>query len=111
MDGLFLTVGFLLQALSVIWIIFYIRDRRTKKRFKEESLNLDVEIRELEGERDELMDQLYVYPLREYKEDFLPKYKMRYHTLVEPIAYYSEDECGSATFCNNCYDTTDYDSL
>jgi hypothetical protein len=70
--------------------IFYIRDRRTKKRFKEESLNLDVEIRELEGERDELMDQLYVYPLREYKEDFLPKYKMRYHTLVEPIAYYSE---------------------
>jgi hypothetical protein len=99
MDGLFLTVGFLLQALSVIWIIFYIRDRRT------------VEIRELEGERDELMDQLYVYPLREYKEDFLPKYKMRYHTLVEPIAYYSENECGSATFCNNCYDTTDYDSL
>lgn len=51
MDGLFLTVGFLLQALSVIWIIFYIRDRRTKKRFKEESLNLDVEIRELDGER------------------------------------------------------------
>lgn len=27
------------------------------------------------------------YPLREYKEDFLPKYKMRYHTLEEPTDY------------------------
>ena len=56
----------------------------------------------------------------EEKEDFIPKKKMKYHTLEEPIEYYSENEaedelihledegCGCDTACN-CYDTTIYD--
>ena len=100
MDGLLLTVGFILQVLSVIWIIFLIRDRRAKRR---------------------LVTRDYFIPLRERyggimeeKEDFIPKKKMKYHTLEEPIEYYSENEaedegCGCATVCNNCYDTTIYD--
>jgi len=50
----------------------------------------------------------------EKKEDFIPKKKMKYHTLEEPIEYYSEDAvedegCGCASVCDNCYDTTDYE--
>ena len=133
MDRLLLSVGFFLQALSVIWIIFLIRNRRAKKRFKEESLNLDervvervmsvLETEELYGisaitgttyrgwrEYDNRNNPM---PLRERyggileeKEDFLPKKKMKYHTLEEPI-----EEYGGAPFSNNCYDTTIYDSL
>lgn len=78
----------------------------------------------------------YFIPLRERyggileeKEDFIPKKRIKYHTLEEPIEYYSEpieyyseneaedelihledeDEgCGCDTACN-CYDTTIYD--
>jgi hypothetical protein len=72
----------------------------------------------------------YFIPLRERyggileeKEDFLPKKKMKYHTLVvssqDPTPFYivldgvkkneAEDEgCGCDTACN-CYDTTIYD--
>jgi len=133
MDGLLLTVGFILQALSVIWIIFYIRDRRAKKRFKEESLNLDESVVEvtpvLETEDIGFLPgtstiEVYVNPMSlreryggilEEKEDFIPKKKMRYHTLEEPIEHYSENEaedegCGCDIACN-CYDTTIYDSL
>tara|TARA_B100001287_G_scaffold49701_1_gene38745 strand:+ start:684 stop:1142 length:459 start_codon:yes stop_codon:yes gene_type:complete len=50
----------------------------------------------------------------EKKEDFIPKKKMKHHTLEEPIEYYSEDAvedegCGCANVCDNCYDTTDYE--
>lgn len=34
----------------------------------------------------------YFIPLREDKQDFLPKKKIKYHTLEEPIEYYSENE-------------------
>jgi hypothetical protein len=56
----------------------------------------------------------YFIPLKKKKEDFSPKKKMKYHTLEEPIEYYSEDKaedegCGCATVCDNCYDTTDYE--
>ena len=147
MDELLLTVGFILQVLSVIWIIFYIRDRRVKKRFKEESLGV-VELDERVVEK--IMSVLETedigflpgttyrgwrdydnrnnpMPLRERyggileeKEDFIPKKKIKYHTLEEPIEYYSENEaedelihledegCGCDTACN-CYDTTIYD--
>ena len=62
-------------------------------------------------------------PRKQYKfaaVDFIPKKKMKYHTLEEPIEYYSENEaedelihledegCGCDTACN-CYDTTIYD--
>ena len=69
----------------------------------------------------------YFIPLRERyggileeKEDFIPKKKMKYHTLEEPQflaptflhltkAPEAEDEgCGCDTACN-CYDTTIYD--
>ena len=143
MDELLLTVGFILQVLSVIWIIFYIRDRRVKKRFKEESLGV-VELDERVVEK--IMSVLETedigflpgttyrgwrdydnrnnpMPLRERyggileeKEDFIPKKKMKYHTLEEPIFFgHSENEneaedegCGCDTACN-CYDTTIYD--
>lgn len=55
----------------------------------------------------------YFIPLREKKEDFLPKKKIKYHTLEEPIEYDYEAEeaappdedggCGCDTVCN-CYD-------
>ena len=50
----------------------------------------------------------------EKKEDFIPKKKMKHHTLEEPIEYYSEDAvedegCGCVNVCDNCYDTTDYE--
>ena len=49
----------------------------------------------------------------EEKEDFIPKKKMKYHTLEEPIFFgHSENEaegCGCDTACN-CYDTTFYDT-
>ena len=150
MDELLLTVGFILQVLSVIWIIFYIRNRRAKKRFKEESQSLGVveldervvervmsvlETEELYGisgttnEWEAFDNRNNPMPLRERyggileeKEDFIPKKKMKYHTLEEPIEYYSENEaedelihlededegCGCDTACN-CYDTTIYD--
>ena len=123
MDELLLSIGFFLQVLSVIWIIFLIRDRRAKKRidsFWKQDME-DVEIGELEVERDDTTLQNYYIPLRERyggileeKEDFIPKKKMKYHTLDEPIEYYSENEagdegCGCDTVCNNCYDTTIYD--
>lgn len=151
MDGLLLTVGFILQALSVIWIIFYIRDRRAKKRFKEESLGvveLDervvervmsvLETEELYGitgttneweafdNRDYTLNLTvdptrYNFPIPSTQKDFLPKKKMKHHTLEEPIFFgHSENEaesdfevldegCGCDTACN-CYDTTFYDT-
>ncbi len=47
MDELLLTVGFLLQVFYLILFIIYIRNRRAKKRFKEESLNLDESVVEV----------------------------------------------------------------
>jgi len=135
MDELLLTLGFILQAFYFTLFVIYIRNRRAKKRFKEESLNLDEGVVErtlsvLETEDiGFLPDTTYrgwreydnrnnPMPLRERyggileeKEDFIPKKKMKYHTLEEPIEYYSENEdegCGCATVCN-CYDTTDYE--
>tara|TARA_R110001606_G_scaffold228800_3_gene376849 strand:+ start:1499 stop:1933 length:435 start_codon:yes stop_codon:yes gene_type:complete len=141
MDELLLTVGFLLQVFYLILFIIYIRNRRAKKRFKEESLNLDEGVVELDEsvvevtpvlETEELYGTTYrgwreydnrnnPMPLRfryggilEEKEDFIPKKKMKYHTLEEPIFFdHSENEaedegCGCDTACN-CYDTTDYE--
>jgi len=131
MDGL-LILGFILQVFYFTLFVIYIRNRRAKKRFKEESLNLDegvvervmsvLETEELYGistitgttyrgwgEYDNRNNPI---PLREEKEDFIPKKKMKYHTLEEPIEYYSENEAeesGPATVCDNCYDTTDYE--
>ena len=116
MDELLLSIGFFLQVLSVIWIIFLIRDRRAKKR-----IDSFWEIRLPEIRRKTTTLQNYYIPLRERyggileeKEDFIPKKKMKYHTLEEPIEYYSEDAvedegCGCANVCDNCYDTTDYE--
>jgi len=140
MDGLLLTVGFILQAFYFTLFVIYIRNRWAKKRFKEESLNLDEGVVELDESVVEVTPvletedigflpgtstiEVYVNPMSlreryggilEEKEDFIPKKKMRYHTLEEPIEHYSENEaedegCGCDTVCN-CYDTTIYDSL
>ena len=141
MDELLLTVGFILQVLSVIWIIFYIRDRRVKKRFKEESLGV-VELDERVVEK--IMSVLETedigflpgttyrgwrdydnrnnpMPLRERyggileeKEDFIPKKKMKYHTLVvssqDPTPFYIVlDGVKKNEAEGYCYDTTIYD--
>ena len=131
MDGL-LILGFLLQAFYFTLFVIYIRNRWAKKRFKEESLNLDESVVEvtpvLETEDIGFLPgtstiEVYVNPMSlreryggilEEKEDFIPKKKMRYHTLEEPIEHYSENEaedegCGCDTVCN-CYDTI-YGSL
>ena len=134
MDGL-LILGFILQVFYFTLFVIYIRNRRAKKRFKEESLNLDegvvervmsvLETEELYGISaitgttyrgwGEYDNRDSFIPYRKKKEDFIPKKKMKYHTLEEPIEYYSDDEaiedeeCGCATVCDNCYDTTDYE--
>lgn len=93
MNELLLSIGFFLQVLSVIWIIFLIRDRRAKKRLKEESLNLE----ELYGITDttyrgwrEYDNRNNPMPLRERyggileeKGDFIPKKRIRAHKLEE----------------------------
>ena len=65
----------------------------------------------------------YFIPLRERyggileeKEDFIPKKKIKYHTLEEPIEYYSENEAEDELIHlededEGCgYDTTFYDT-
>jgi len=131
MDGL-LILGFILQVFYFTLFVIYIRNRRAKKRFKEESLNLDegvvervmsvLETEELYGISaitgttyrgwGECDNRNNPIPLREEKEDFIPKKKMKYHTLEEPIEYYSDDEAeesGPATVCDDCGFTTDYE--
>ena len=132
MDGL-LILGFILQAFYFTLFVIYIRDRWARKKFKEESLNLDEGVVELDErvvervmsvlETEELYGTTYrgwreydnrnnPIPLREEKEDFIPKKKMKYHTLEEPIEYYSENEAeesGPATVCDDCGFTTDYE--
>tara|TARA_Y100001937_G_C6948900_1_gene253728 strand:+ start:39 stop:524 length:486 start_codon:yes stop_codon:yes gene_type:complete len=106
MDELLLSIGFFLQVLSVIWIIFLIRDRRAKKRIKEKlskpTIDLD-EGNEETGQRvvplqlertmsiqPTIMDSYdggRLYPQNtiripiEKKEDFIPKKRIRAHKL------------------------------
>ena len=92
MDELLLTLGFLLQALCVIWIIFYIRNKRESKR----EVALADEL--IEDENDIIVtdsntfeqtigrfnhNRDYFIPLRETKKNFLPKKDIKSHTLVE----------------------------
>ena len=92
MDELLLTLGFLLQALCVIWIIFYIRNKRESKR----EVALADEL--IEDENDIIVtdsntfeqtigrfnhNRDYFIPLREEKKNFLPKKKIKSHKLVE----------------------------
>ena len=92
MDELLLTLGFLLQALCVIWIIFYIRNKRESKR----EVALADEL--IEDENDIIVtdsntfeqtigrfnhNRDYFIPLRESKKNFLPKKDIKSHTLVE----------------------------
>ena len=92
MDELLLTLGFLLQALCVIWIIFYIRNKRESKR----EVALADEL--IEDENDIIVtdsntfeqtigrfnhNRDYFIPLRETKKNFLPKKKIKSHKLVE----------------------------
>ena len=92
MDELLLTLGFLLQALCVIWIIFYIRNKRESKR----EVTLADEL--IEDENDIIVtdsntfeqtigrfnhNRDYFIPLREEKKNFLPKKKIKSHKLVE----------------------------
>ena len=92
MDELLLTLGFLLQALCVIWIIFYIRNKRESKRevtladepthdendiIVTDSNTFEQTIGRFNHNRD------YFIPLRETKKDFLPKKKIKSHKLVE----------------------------
>ena len=105
MDELLLTLGFLLQALCVIWIIFYIRNKRESERevaladelIEEENdiivtghtIVTDSTIVQTIGRPNH--NRTYFIPLREEKEDFIPKKKMKYHTLEEPIARLNQD--------------------
>lgn len=101
MDGL-LILGFILQVFYFTLFVIYIRNRRAKKRFKEE-----LETEELYG-----ISAITGTTYRKKKEDFIPKKKMKYHTLEEPIEYYSDDEAeesGPATVCDDCGFTTDYE--
>ena len=116
MDGL-LILGFTLQVFYFTLFVIYIRNRRAKKRFKEESLNLDEGVVErvmsvLETEELYGISAITGTTYRKKKEDFIPKKKMKYHTLEEPIEYYSDDEAeesGPATVCDDCGFTTDYE--
>jgi hypothetical protein len=116
MDGL-LILGFILQVFYFTLFVIYIRNRRAKKRFKEE-----LETEELYGISaitgttyrgwGEYDNRDSFIPYRKKKEDFIPKKKMKYHTLEEPIEYYSDDEAeesGPATVCDDCGFTTDYE--
>ena len=108
---IYLTISCITLCFCVITYLWVRRKRKIKKAKWIKEKWVEIMTERSSSVYGDYPNRDYFIPLREYKEDFLPKYKMRYHTLVEPIAYYSEDECGSATFCNDCYDTTDYDSL
>ena len=98
MDELLLTLGFLLQALCVIWIIFYIRNKRESERevaLSDELIEEENDIivtgataqtivrsnHNIYGWPDDERD--YFIPLRETKKNFLPKKDIKSHTLVE----------------------------
>lgn len=129
MNGLLLTVGFILQVFYFTLFVIYIRNRRAKKRVEEKLYPIRTidfyeggvervrSVSETE-ETGQMVTSSYgvigtsVWQSHREKEDFIPKKKMKYHTLEEPIEYYSENEAeesGPATVCNNCYDTTIYD--
>ena len=118
MDGL-LILGFILQAFYFTLFAIYIRNRRAKKRLKEKLSQPTIDLDEgLTGDTIPVISVVVnVRPFQipiEKKEDFIPKKNMKYHTLEEPIEYYSEDAvedegCGCANVCDNCYDTTDYE--
>jgi len=137
MNGLLLTVGFILQVFYFTLFVIYIRNRRAKKRVEEklypirtidfyeggvERVRSVSETEELYGISaitgttyrgwGEYDNRDSFIPYRKKKEDFIPKKKMKYHTLEEPIEYYSDDEAeesGPATVCDDCGFTTDYE--
>tara|TARA_R100001440_G_scaffold37146_1_gene56419 strand:+ start:1466 stop:1831 length:366 start_codon:yes stop_codon:yes gene_type:complete len=97
----------------------YLSHKRSIKRIKEKLSQPTIDLDEgLTGDTIPVISVVvnarpFQIPI-EKKEDFIPKKKMKCHTLEEPIEHYSEDAvedegCGCANVCDNCYDTTDYE--